>query len=459
MPTCPKCQSQFEITQDDLLFYDKISPVFNGRKYQIPEPKLCPDCKEQRRLALRNESKFYKRECGICGKIIISVYSPKSDYTVYCHECWWSDNFDPVEYGCDFDFSKSFSEQFQELFKNVPAVNLNTHSSNENSDYVNYISKSKNCYMCVAGGFLEDVYYSNLGINCKQSMDIYFSFDSELCYEIMNCSNCYDVKYSKDSKGCNNSWFVDDCIGCSNCILCSGLKNKSYCFKNKQLSKEEFFTIEKDFISNLPTEINHYREEFKWICLSVPKKYIHILNSESCSGDYIANSKGCVNCFEIRDAEDCINCMNVMGVKDVRSCSQCGLNTEVAYELMTGSLNIYHILFSSVIRDNSSDILYSFNISSCSNCFACIGLRRKQYCILNKQYSKQEYEELVPRIIEHMQKSTPLSPPYSRGEASEASRGVEWPEWGEFFNPRLSNFCYNETVAVEYFPLTNKEAH
>jgi len=28
-----------------------------------------------------------------------------------------------------------------------------------------------------------------------------------------------------------------------------------------------------------------------------------------------------------------------------------------------------------------------------------------KYCILNKQYSKEEYEELVPKIIEHMQKT------------------------------------------------------
>jgi hypothetical protein len=55
---------------------------------------------------------------------------------------------------------------------------------------------------------------------------------------------------------------------------------------------------------------------------------------------------------------------------------------------------------------------------------------------LNRQYTKEEYELLVPKIIEKMM---------SDGE------------WGEFFPAILSPFGYNETVAQEYFPLTREE--
>jgi hypothetical protein len=71
-----------------------------------------------------------------------------------------------------------------------------------------------------------------------------------------------------------------------------------------------------------------------------------------------------------------------------------------------------------------------------SDCFACVGLRNKQYCVFNKQYSKEEYEALVPKIIEHMAKAG---------------------EWGEFFPSSISPFGYNETVAQEYFPMTREE--
>ena len=55
---------------------------------------------------------------------------------------------------------------------------------------------------------------------------------------------------------------------------------------------------------------------------------------------------------------------------------------------------------------------------------------------MNRAYSLQEYETLCGKIIDHM-KSTK--------------------EWGEFFPTELSTFGYNETVAHEYFPLSEDE--
>lgn len=70
-------------------------------------------------------------------------------------------------------------------------------------------------------------------------------------------------------------------------------------------------------------------------------------------------------------------------------------------------------------------------------------LRNKEYCIFNKQFSKEEYERLVPLIIEHMAETF-------------LPDSKEHTEWGEFFPPSLSPFAYNETIAQDYFPLTNE---
>ncbi len=76
--------------------------------------------------------------------------------------------------------------------------------------------------------------------------------------------------------------------------------------------------------------------------------------------------------------------------------------------------------------------------------------KEKEYCILNKQYTKEEYEKLVPKIIEHMN-----SMPYISNYGS--STPIVY-KYGEFFPPELSPFCYNETIAQEYFPLTKEQA-
>jgi len=65
---------------------------------------------------------------------------------------------------------------------------------------------------------------------------------------------------------------------------------------------------------------------------------------------------------------------------------------------------------------------------------------------LNKQYTKEEYEKLVPKIIQHMNEM-----PYTD------KKGRVY-KYGEFFPPELSSFCYNETIAQEYFPLTKEKA-
>jgi hypothetical protein len=56
--------------------------------------------------------------------------------------------------------------------------------------------------------------------------------------------------------------------------------------------------------------------------------------------------------------------------------------------------------------------------------------------VFNQQYTKEEYEILVPKIMEHMRKTK---------------------EWGEFFPTTTSTFAYNETIAQRYYPLTKEE--
>jgi hypothetical protein len=123
--TCRHCNDSFPITDKDLEFYEKVSPVFDGKKYPIPPPTLCPDCRQQRRLSFRNERKLYKRKCDATGKDMISIYSPDKPFKVYHQDFWWSDKWDATEYGHadGMDFERGFFEQFRELALRVPIIN------------------------------------------------------------------------------------------------------------------------------------------------------------------------------------------------------------------------------------------------------------------------------------------------------------------------------------------------
>jgi len=433
---CKKCNLSFEITTEDLEFYKKISPKFWDKIFEIPTPTLCPECRQQRRLAWRNERKLYKRKCDATGEVMISIYSPDKQYKVYSNDFYWSDKWDALDYGKNFDFNKSFFKQFGELLKEAPLVNIHSHLSNINSQYTNYFISSKNCYFCFWWWYCEDVFYSSFPLHCNDSMELFFSFNCENCYNITHSNNCNRLYNSTNCIDCYNGYFLENCVNCKNCIACNWLINKDYCFLNKQLTKQEFNDILEKFKNNtLDKNILKKIKNFNKTNI----KLSNILRwSTNSNWWYIISSNNVNNSFNIIDWDN-IKHSNILmnNVKDVYDSFGSWVDIELIYETVTASMWINKVLFSSIIRDSCSNIFYSFNISNSSNLFWCVWLKNKEYCIFNKQYTKEEYNKLVPKIIEKIIK--------------------DW-EWWEFFPANLSPFWYNETVANEYFPLTKEKA-
>jgi len=71
-------------------------------------------------LSFRNERTYYQRSCDLTGKMVISLFHPESPHVVYNQDDWWSDKWDALSYGRDFDFSRPFFDQFHELKLAVP---------------------------------------------------------------------------------------------------------------------------------------------------------------------------------------------------------------------------------------------------------------------------------------------------------------------------------------------------
>ena len=216
--TCKHCGASFPITDKDLEFYDKVSPVFSGKKYPIPAPTLCPDCRQQRRMSFRNERKLYKRKCDATGRDTVSIYSPDKPFKVYHRQEWWGDGWNPMDYGRDFDFTRPFFEQFRELSVSVPRPSVHQEEGNENSDYTNETERSKDCYLVFDAGGNESVLYSNWIGDSKFTVDSAYSFGLENSYECVGCNDSYGLRYSRNSKDCSDSWFLYDCVGCDHCI-------------------------------------------------------------------------------------------------------------------------------------------------------------------------------------------------------------------------------------------------
>ena len=190
MHKCASCSQKFEIKESDLKFYEDIAPVFNGKKYIIPAPNLCPIDRQRQRLAFRNLRNLYYRKCDLTGEKILSCYDENTIQPVYNSKDWWSDKWDPLKYGREYDFSRTFFEQFEELYKEVPVLHHYVINS-ENCDYMNGAANCKDCYLCFNMDFCEKCYYLSDAKYCTSTVDCYGMVKSELCYECVNCENCY----------------------------------------------------------------------------------------------------------------------------------------------------------------------------------------------------------------------------------------------------------------------------
>jgi len=422
---CKNCDIEFQVTDKDQEFYKRID---------VSEPTFCRVCRHQRRLAVRNESSLYRRKCDLCGKDVVSIYSEDKPFKQYCSACFFGDKWDGKAFGRDFDFNRSFFEQFVELQKEVPRLNTGS-LNNENSEYTNFCGDCKNCYMTIASEKAEDCYYCKLCQTNKNCCDSDYLWDSELCYDCVNIHNCYHCVGCIQSQNSSDCYFSYDIKSCKNCIFCYNLSNKEYYIFNKKYSKQEYEAYKKSLEINT---YSGYQNAFKQVHRIFAKDSIHkdtdIVNCENSTGDNLKNCKNATLCFDMQDTEECAYCIEG-DAKYCYDCSNVYYKPELSHEIMS-ALQLYNCKFS-FYSHYCSDITYCDACYYSSDLFGCVGLSHAKYCILNKQYSEEEYKTLVQKIIEHMNKTK---------------------EYGEFLPGSLSPFAYNETIAQEWFPLTKEQA-
>lgn len=428
---CTNCRQNFDISSEDLSYYKKASPIIGGITLDIPPPTHCPTCRQQRRFSWRNERSLYHRKSDLSGKVYISNFAPDADVKAYEIEEWFSDRWNPKDYGKDFDFKKPFFEQFAALQKEVPQLGLSVWNS-ENADYCSYVGHVRNCYLIFGSVYSEDCYYGSPYYS-RDCMDTLVVRECEQCYECIDCRKLHTCFYCQDCHSSNNLLYCYDLLGCSDCIACAGLRQKKYCIFNTQYTKEEYEKMKTELDLSLPHIHEKLKSELQKFCLKIPHRFIQSNKVENVSGNYIYESKNAHDCYYADRSEDIRFCAQVVDLKDCYDSNYTEEN-ELCCEYL-GAYQNNRVSFSKFCN-LVNDALYCDACHSSSNLFGCIGIRNGKYCILNKEYTKNEYETLVPKIVNHMKKTG---------------------EWGEFFPASISPFGYNETVAQEYFPIEETE--
>ncbi len=316
-----------------------------------------------------------------------------------------------------------------------------------NSDYSNNAAYLKNCYLCFNTGRAEDSAYVMSSWGIKDCFDITEGGDTELSYQSQEIGNSYKTFFSFYCDKTSEVWFSRDCTGCTYCFGCVNLRGKHYYIFNKPYSKEEYFLKLKEFNLGSHESLSAISKTVQQIFLSHSYKYFHGTQNVNVSGDCLHNAKNTHYSYQVSDIEDSKYCQNTsLGTKDSYDYTTWGENAELVYEALETGNNCRNIKFAYGCWPANQDLEYSINCGSSSNLFGCVGLKKKSHCILNRQYTPQDYFNLREKIIRHMHEM-----PYKD------SLGRIY-KYGEFFPPEFSPYSYFETIAQDYLPLTKERA-
>ena len=435
---CQNCHGSFVIEPEDFGFYEKI---------KVPPPTWCPKCRARRRFMWRSENALYWRKSDYSDKLIFSGFSPKSSVKVYENEVWFSDKWDPLEYGQEYDFSRPFLDQFSDLLRKVPLMSLSVLRAVQ-SDYCNWVTAPKNCYLIFNTTDAENCAYGNAVNKCRDCVDNSHLMKCELCYESFWLTQCSRVLFSSQCEDSTDIYFSKNLYGCNNCFGCVNLRNKSYHIWNQPYSREEYTKKLAEFNLGSSVAVARLRAEAHRFHLGFPNKFMEGTKNVNVSGEYISNSKDIRASYLGKEGENLRYCQYLSSPpsKDCWDQTAFGDNSQLNYECVVCGVGAHNLRFCWWCWPDVRDVQYSVLCGSSADLFGCISLRKKQYCILNRQYTKSEYEALLPKIIAHMD-----AMPYTD------KRGKTYP-YGEFFPAELSPFGYNETVAQEHWPLTRQEA-
>jgi len=418
---CRVSRERFYVRPQDVEFYKKMS---------VPLPTLSPAERMRLLLAFENTFNLFTIPSAFSGKPMIAAYPPGTPYRVYERKVWFSDQWDPLAYGKEYDAKKGFFEQFALLKKEVPRPNVFSDAKNVNSEYTNLCERVRNNYLAFFSFDSENITYVDGAFTSRNCIDGFSYYDCEGCYKGREITNCYNCSFVEHSNDCRDSKFLFDCKNCSDCFMSSNLRNKKYYFGGEQLSKEEYAKkVNAINLGNYDME-QKYQAMFEDLKQKAIRKPAWSERSVNCLGQFVVSSK---DCYLDMWVENCQNVHYSIGTYNVRDAYDIagggvGKGSELMYESTMAFGANYQLKFCLFVKD-SRNIEYSDLCRNSSDCFGCIGLSNKRFCIFNKQYSEDEYWRVVDEIKTAMMKDK---------------------TYGEFFPPRLSPHPYNLSLNLSY---------
>jgi hypothetical protein len=424
---CSITNEKFSISTEELELRAEIG--FNP-------PTISPTERLRLLLSFLPGRSLAKRSCSKSGVEIFSGYPESAKFPVQSPDVWVERDWQSEQLALTFSPDVSFFVQLHELWNAVPRPSLFAIEATgsivvDGSVGVKdslYIFNSQQVERCAYSAFL---------LRCSLVADSLFCIDCRLCYECIGCSDCEALYWSENSSNCSDCVFVSGCIDCSNCVCCTGLSGARDCLFNQHVGPDAIarFLAEHNLFSETTDRraIDELREQAAMARRGQPVPERWSDDSSSGNGNYLLRASA-ENGYFISDSNAVFHGLNLHRSRSV--IDSMGLGTELIESFQAVSCSGSRLL-SSISCYRGSDVWYSSHCVDCSNLIGCVGLKGKEFCILNQQYDADQFAEIRDWLANNLDQ-----------------RGI----WGAFPTSAFAGIPYNSSLAHEFMALTPIQA-
>lgn len=290
------------------------------------------------------------------------------------------------------DFQQ-FLTEFNRLKQQYP-IRLTHTLRSENAELGDYLVSCQNVYYSFDDADCKDITYIYDSFKALNCCDGDYVVESENCYESVDVLKAYNCTFLNYCTRIYDSHFCANCDDSDHLFGCSNLKYKKYCIFNKQYTEAEYEQRVKGLLQESQEE--NLREMIV-ISKRYPVTITHVANSENCDyGNQVFFSKNLYLCFDsahsenggyLYDAHHNRNCYDLMQ----------SFHCELCYECVD-SARLNNCFYMSNCED-MYDCAFCENCSNSNHLFGCTSIDKKEFCILNRQYSEGEYKEKVAELV------------------------------------------------------------
>lgn len=421
--TCAVLGEKWELTQKEIDVY---------RHFNVPTRTVSTNTLWKWMAYYDAGYQFWWNTHPETGKPVLSFHHPASGVKVLPDAEWHAHDFSDIN--LLIDPSRPFFEQFRQLQVRVPLLATFSRVEPENSITL-FSFGDRNSYFTFACTS-ERTFFATGAFEAQGSSLLFTANQVTDSHHILKSQRIFQCRYVRESLDCMNSAFLFDCRNCQNCFGASNKRNRQYVFMNEQLTKEEYERRMSEVDLGKRSEVEKYSQMFDALLTKDgvwPENFN--VNCQDSTGEYLTNAVRCDTCYDSADAPS----------DQYHSCWSYGNNQNNAF--MWGSVDStdgYMVV--SCPNSNRTKFSYrSFRLDDCEycfmctdlrDCFGCIGLKKKRFCIFNKQYEEAEYSRLLDEIKTAM---------LDRGE------------YGQFFPTSLATTYVPEGGAVIYCGATKEE--